>query len=286
MADRVPTSGAWQTDPELHRLLRAQQAAIGTGSNARGTPGGQRGQAESLALKRYIVPNRGRLGIPDNYWPDPRTGGQTLYDPNQNQLRDALIIGGSMAAGGYALGATLPSAAAPTATATAPTATTAPAIGLSPLVTPGYNMAPAIPGVAARSGPFLGLSSLDWALGAVDVGSRIAGSVIGARASKKAAEQQEAAVRRAQALDREYMARVNTRMAPFLERSGQQAQVRLDALSRLGPPRSNQTVPQAPAPAPTPAPTSSTPGERVPGPGFTDLDQFANPPRYAIPRPR
>lgn len=104
MPDRVPTSGAWQTDPQLRMLMQAFTQAQAAGGVSRG-----RGQAEALALQRYIESPgmRQRLGIPNNYWPDPRTNGQTLYDPNQNVWRDTALTGGAMAAGGYGLGAAL-----------------------------------------------------------------------------------------------------------------------------------------------------------------------------------
>lgn len=104
MADRVPTTGPWQTDPELARLMAASDAARWTSGSAepwrRGT-----GDREAMAVANYVKANRRRLGIPDNYYPDPRTQGRTLYDPNQNQLRDAAIVGGTMAVTGGVLGA-------------------------------------------------------------------------------------------------------------------------------------------------------------------------------------
>lgn len=106
--DEVPTSGAWQTDPELRRLEAAVNAArardIAAG-NARSPA-----MAETLAFKRYVEANRARLGIPDNYWPDPSNNGDSLYDPNQNSVRNTAIRGAAMAAGGYALGSVLPAA--------------------------------------------------------------------------------------------------------------------------------------------------------------------------------
>jgi hypothetical protein len=113
MPDQVPTTGLWQTDPEVRRLLAAASSA---GMAARGSQSPTQTHAWQ-ALQRYIDANRTRLGIPDNYWPDPRTNGQTLYDPNQNQLRDAAITGGALAGGGYALGGLLPSGAAATGNA-------------------------------------------------------------------------------------------------------------------------------------------------------------------------
>lgn len=122
-SDQVPLSGLWQTDPTVQAYLakvkaRPQNAARGTAAAA-----DPQRQSDDLAFSRYIESNRRRLGIPNNYWPDPRTGGQTLYDPNNNQLRDAAITGGALAAGGYGLGALLGPAAvtAPTASTTAGT---------------------------------------------------------------------------------------------------------------------------------------------------------------------
>lgn len=105
MADYVPTSGGWQTDPVLRHLHEAYVTAAQRDRAAGHMRGA--GAREAQAYSRYVEQHRRRLGIPDNYFPDPRTNLQTLYDPNQNQLRDALIIGGSMAAGGYGLGAAL-----------------------------------------------------------------------------------------------------------------------------------------------------------------------------------
>jgi hypothetical protein len=103
-SDNVPTSGPWQTDPELRRLMQAYLSA-----QARNAQNWRRGgtDAEAQALNRYIAQNRQRLGIPDNYTVDPRTGGLYLYDPNQNTLRDTAITGGAMAVGGYGLGQAL-----------------------------------------------------------------------------------------------------------------------------------------------------------------------------------
>ena len=109
MADRVPTSGPWQTDPTLQGLIAQYIQAT---SGAAGSPTGQayRGSGNARAqqlgdeIHRYVLQNRQRLGIPDNYFPDVQTRGQTLYDPNQNQFRDAAITGAAMGAGAYGLG--------------------------------------------------------------------------------------------------------------------------------------------------------------------------------------
>jgi hypothetical protein len=106
MADNVPTVGPWQADPELRRLFAAFLA------EPRGPRGVLPGAPAATAYRRYLDANRQRLGIPDNYTLDPRTNGQTLYDPNQNQLRDALLTGGALAGGGAALGAALGPASA------------------------------------------------------------------------------------------------------------------------------------------------------------------------------
>jgi hypothetical protein len=111
MADQVPTTGAWQTDPTIQAYL-ARMKARGQANRGSVAAGDSQRQADDLAFSRYIEANRQRLGIPDNYWPDPRTNGQTLYDPNQNVWRDLAIVGGSMAAGGYGLGAALGGGAA------------------------------------------------------------------------------------------------------------------------------------------------------------------------------
>lgn len=105
MADYVPTSGAWQSDAQLQQLLQAYLTAAArdrAAGNMRGA-----GQREAQAFDQYVQQNRQRLGIPANYYPDPRTGGKTLYDPNQNVWRDVAIAGGSMLGGAYGLGAAL-----------------------------------------------------------------------------------------------------------------------------------------------------------------------------------
>lgn len=110
MADTVPTTGRWQTDPTLTQLMSAYlsaKTAANTGRYVRGAA-----DAEAAALKRYIETNRSRLDIPKNYFPDPRSKGQLLYDPNQNVWRDIAITGAAMAAGGWALGTALAPAAA------------------------------------------------------------------------------------------------------------------------------------------------------------------------------
>lgn len=118
MADPNPNlSGPYQSDPELQRLIAAYNNTPQTSRGAR--------DAVAMELKRYIEANRQRLGVPDNYFPDPRTGGQSIYDPNQNVWRDTLLTGGSMAAGGYALGSVLPAAGGGSAAA-APAAAAAP----------------------------------------------------------------------------------------------------------------------------------------------------------------
>jgi hypothetical protein len=146
MADRVPTSGPWQTDPMLQHLVRVLKAKMADPAAAR-MPRGGGYQAEAKALNDYVAANRMRLGIPDNYTVDIRTDGQTLYDPNQNQLRDALITGGAMAGGAYGIGAALGGGA-----------TQAPAFaeagGLLPNTTPVPYSAVALnpPGAAAFGG--------------------------------------------------------------------------------------------------------------------------------------
>lgn len=136
-SDEVPESGPWQTDPEFQRLFQAAmsnspstQNASSTGSWMRGGQDPRAAQDAALAFRRYLeAPGaRERLGIPANYWPDPRTNGMTLVDPNQNVWRNIAITGGSMAAGGYGLGALLGGAGA----ATAPAASTAAEGGLLP----------------------------------------------------------------------------------------------------------------------------------------------------------
>jgi len=123
MADRVPTTGAWQTDPQLQRLITAYVAAA---NDATVPDIRARGRAQYTALKQYVDANRTALGIPNNYYPDVRTlaqakGGQqsgsSLRDPHQNQWRNLGLIAGALAvpaalaivagpaAGGAAVGA-------------------------------------------------------------------------------------------------------------------------------------------------------------------------------------
>ncbi len=149
MADQVPTSGPWQTDPTLRQLM---QAALAGGTAARGSQ--TQGQQQAwAALNQYVTQNRQRLGIPDNYYPDPRTQGQTLYDPNQNQFRDAAITGGSLAAGGYGLGAVLGGGAAPAASSTT-------AAGTAGVSAPAFG-APAAAATAAGAAPAAANSLMD-----------------------------------------------------------------------------------------------------------------------------
>jgi hypothetical protein len=104
-SDNVPTSGLWQTDPELKRL---QADLFPQMMNPVATdPRGGRFQQEAKANADYVEANRGRLGIPDNYTPDPRDNGESLYDPNQNAIRDIVLTGAAMGTGGYALGSVL-----------------------------------------------------------------------------------------------------------------------------------------------------------------------------------
>lgn len=155
MPDSVPTSGPWQNDQQLQQLMRA---ALSSGMSARGsqTPG----QLQAWqALNAYVNGNRRRLGIPDNYYPDPRNGGSLLYDPNQNVWRDIAITGAAMGAGAYALGSMLPAGAAPSgAGASASQA----AGGLLPQTAPGAASA-ALTGVT----PGLGLGNTGNLNGAV-----------------------------------------------------------------------------------------------------------------------
>ncbi|MEY2873003.1 MAG: hypothetical protein RLZZ373_374 [Pseudomonadota bacterium] len=157
-SDQVPTSGPWQQDPTLRQLM---QAAMAAGTAARGSQTAGQLQAWQ-ALNRYVAANRQRLGIPNNYYPDPKTQGQTLYDPNQNQLRDAAITGGALAAGGYGLGALLegPTQAATSASQATggllPNTTPVPysAVSLMPPTTPlgGVAAAPAATTAAGAAG--------------------------------------------------------------------------------------------------------------------------------------
>lgn len=116
----VPSSGAWQMDPEVRRLSQAYAAS------GRHTPQ-SRGDVASpdvLAFNRYISQNRQRLGIPEGYEPDPATGGQSLRkadDFGWDTIGKEAAIGGAMVAAPFAMGAlaggggaTLPNAAVPT----------------------------------------------------------------------------------------------------------------------------------------------------------------------------
>lgn len=160
MADRVPTSGPWQTDPVLQQLIdqyiRSTSGPVGsrTGQAFRGS-GNASAQNIGDQLSRYVRENRVRLGIPDNYFPDIQTRGQTLYDPNQNQFRNAAITGAAMGAGAYGLaslaapGAAAPGAAAPAAAAPA---AAAPAAAAPAAAGPLGSIAPAVAPAAASLG--------------------------------------------------------------------------------------------------------------------------------------
>jgi hypothetical protein len=156
-SDNVPLTGPWQTDPQLQQLMQAFLGVWRSQPTNRGSAGGTAIQGPALALQRYVDANRQRLGIPDNYSPDPRTGGRTLYDPNQNSLRDIVLYGGTMAAGGYGLGSAL-GGAGTAATAAAGTSVPASEGGAAivgntaPWIAAGGPAANAIPAVAAPAG--------------------------------------------------------------------------------------------------------------------------------------
>lgn len=102
----VPTSGAWQTDPQVQAFIRALQM------EGPRTPRGK-GDAASptmQAFNRYIDQNRARLGIPDGYGPNVLDGGKTLSDWSTHPYRQALILG-SAAAGPIIAGLTAAQAA-------------------------------------------------------------------------------------------------------------------------------------------------------------------------------
>jgi len=114
-SDQVPMTGPWQADPTIQSYLayyNSRPVNRARGSAAAADP---TWQAAAEKYSRYIEANRQKLGIPSNYFPDPRTGGRTLYDPNNNQLRDAALTGGALAAGGYGAGILLGPGAAPIA---------------------------------------------------------------------------------------------------------------------------------------------------------------------------
>jgi hypothetical protein len=126
--DWVPAEGPWQADPELRRLL----ALPGTRNQAGRTAGSRPSDlAVNPEVRRYVDANRARLGIPENYYPE--ANGQ-LFDPGQNQLRNAGIatgaalgaaVGGAALTGAFAPAATAAPVAAPALAAPATAATTA-----------------------------------------------------------------------------------------------------------------------------------------------------------------
>lgn len=147
-SDDVPESGLWQTDPELRRLFNAYAAL--PDSQARGTPAYIAKMNAAQAVARYTQANRQRLGIPDNYSLDPRTGGMTLYDPNNNQLRDAGITAAIGVGAGFGAPA-LASAFGGAPTATVP-GVTAPAAGSASAGTGLAASTPYILGETATAG--------------------------------------------------------------------------------------------------------------------------------------
>lgn len=123
MADVIPTSGPWQTDPQLLQLIQAARSpSYATPLNKTGvTP-------EAVQLSQYVNANRQRLGIPEGYRPDASTGGQTLVkDEGVPWLKESLI-GGGLLLGGVGLPAWLGSGGSAAADAAA-AGSEAPALG-------------------------------------------------------------------------------------------------------------------------------------------------------------